>query len=184
MYSLVYKNNIKKPVYIGKNVGFFGISKIYIGENCKIKQGSILEVNEQSEYISIEDNTVISEYVHIMSHGGYVKIGKNSFVGPKSQLQGRGGLEIGDNVMIAGHSFVVASNHIFSDCYKPMMDQGEIGQGIKIGNDVWIGANATILDGISIGSGAVIGASAVVTKDVLPYEIVAGNPAKVIKHRI
>lgn len=54
---------------------------------------------------------------------------------------------------------------------------------INIGNDVWIGANATILDGITIGDGAVIAAGSVVTKDVLPYRIVGGNPAKVIKLR-
>jgi len=54
---------------------------------------------------------------------------------------------------------------------------------VKIGNDVWIGRGATIMSGIEIGDGAVIGAYAVVTKDVKPYEIVAGNPARFIKKR-
>ena len=54
---------------------------------------------------------------------------------------------------------------------------------IKIGNDVWIGANAVILDGVAIGDGAIIGAGAVVNKDVPPYAIVGGVPAKIIRYR-
>lgn len=54
---------------------------------------------------------------------------------------------------------------------------------VVIGNDVWIGLNALILSGVSIGDGAVIGANAVVTKDVPPYAIVAGNPARIVKYR-
>ena len=55
--------------------------------------------------------------------------------------------------------------------------------GTIIGHDVWIGANAVVMKGVTIGSGAIIGASAVVTKDVPPYAIVVGNPAKIIKYR-
>ena len=54
---------------------------------------------------------------------------------------------------------------------------------INIENDVWIGAYSTIMSGVKIGNGAVIGASSVVTKDIPPYAIVAGNPAKIIKYR-
>ena len=57
----------------------------------------------------------------------------------------------------------------------------DIPQPAVIGNDVWIGSNSTILGGVRIGDGAVIGAGAVVTKDVPPYSIVAGNPARVVK---
>ena len=56
-----------------------------------------------------------------------------------------------------------------------------IARKIKIGNNVWIGSNATILQGITIGNGAIIGAGSVVTKDVPPNHIVAGNPAKILK---
>ena len=56
-------------------------------------------------------------------------------------------------------------------------------QEIKIGHDVWIGANVIILDGIKIGNGAIVGAGSVVTKDVPPYAVIGGNPAKVIRYR-
>lgn len=67
----------------------------------------------------------------------------------------------------------------FDEAIKDRKTKG----GVTIGNDVWIGRNALILSGVKIGDGAVIGAAAVVTKDVPPYAIVAGNPAKIIRYR-
>ena len=74
-------------------------------------------------------------------------------------------------------------NHIFTDKSKPIWQQGETAQGIKIGNDVWIGTNVKILDGVKIGDGSIIGAGSVVTKDIPPYSIAFGSPAKVKKQR-
>jgi acetyltransferase-like isoleucine patch superfamily enzyme len=65
----------------------------------------------------------------------------------------------------------------------PLFSTGYSRGHIRIGNDVWIGLNATLMDNITIGHGAVVGACAVVTKDVPPYAIVVGNPAKIVKYR-
>nr|WP_246566018.1 CatB-related O-acetyltransferase [Tissierella simiarum] len=71
-------------------------------------------------------------------------------------------------------------NHNTNDEFKKKL---EIKDLCIIGNDVWIGSNAVILRGVKVGNGAVIGAGAIVTKDVEPYSIVVGNPARVIKKR-
>jgi galactoside O-acetyltransferase len=63
------------------------------------------------------------------------------------------------------------------------VEQGERRGPIVVGDDVWIGANATVLRGITIGRGAVVGANSVVTRDVAPFSIVGGVPARVIGHR-
>ena len=68
---------------------------------------------------------------------------------------------------------------MFSDITEHPISKGDV----KIGNDVWLGLNSTILSGITIGDGAVVGCNSVVTKDIPPYAIVAGNPAKTIKYR-
>jgi acetyltransferase-like isoleucine patch superfamily enzyme len=75
--------------------------------------------------------------------------------------------------------------HIFKDVFNTFDGTGHPHSkgGIVIGNDVWIGKNVTILSGVTIGSGAVIGLNSTVTKDVPPYSVVAGNPAKFIKYR-
>lgn len=76
---------------------------------------------------------------------------------------------------------LLSTNPIVYDNNKYLLDKGN--KGVTIGNDVWIGAKAIILPDITIGDGAVVGANAVVTKDVPPYAIVVGVPAKIIKYR-
>lgn len=109
-------------------------------------------------------------------------IGKRSGIGKESIISSC--VEIGDNVMIGPFLLCYTSNHAFKDVNVPMIDQGfSEKKGIRIENDVWIGARVIILPGVTIGIGSVVGAGAVVTKDVPPYAIVAGNPAKVVKYR-
>ncbi len=111
-----------------------------------------------------------------------LSIGDNSGIGQYSRLQGK--IVIGNNVMMGAECWIYTSNHEFSDPTRPMIEQGyQQPKPVTICDDVWIGGRVTILPGVTIGQGAVIGACAVVTKDVQPYAIVAGNPAHLIKYR-
>ncbi len=94
-----------------------------------------------------------------------------------------GTIRMGSMVRIASHVSIFGFNHGYEDIEKPFCKQPCTTQGITIGDDVWIGANAVIVDGLTIGSHSLIAAGAVVTKDVPPYSIVGGNPAKLIRDR-
>lgn len=109
--------------------------------------------------------------------GQNITIGKNVFINSGCCFQDQGGIEIGDNVLIGQQVVLATLNHDL----QPDKRANMIPSSIKIGNNVWIGAHATILPGVTIGDGAVIAAGAVVTKDVLKNTIVAGVPAKIIK---
>jgi len=85
--------------------------------------------------------------------------------------------------MIAPNVVITGGSHGKELCGTPMFLQKCDAKGINIGSDVWIGANAVILDGVTIGTGAIVGAGAVVTKSVDENGIVAGNPARIIGHR-
>jgi len=112
---------------------------------------------------------------------GVVKIGHSVQIGPGVCIYGR--VEIGDDCMLAPNAVLAAGGHGMATRKVPMMRQGAEMKGIKIGRDVWIGANAVVMDGVTVGEGAIIGALSVVTHDVEPYAIMAGNPARKIRER-
>jgi len=95
------------------------------------------------------------------------------------------GTTIGSRVMMGPEVMIFTSNHRTTRLDVPMSEQGMTeDMPVTIGDDVWIGARAILLPGITINSGSIVGAGAVVTKDVPPGSIVAGNPARVVRYRI
>ena len=112
-----------------------------------------------------------------------IQIGKNVSLNEWVYLSGFGGLTIGDNVRIGHRVSIVTSDHDHADIETPIFKQGLVSSPVVVEDDVWIGCNATILKGVRIGKGAIIAAGAVVTKDVDPFAIVGGVPAKRISNR-
>lgn len=94
-----------------------------------------------------------------------------------------GGLEIGDDTIVGFESIILTSTHNSNRKAIPIREQGMFCAPDKIGKDVWIGARVIILPGVTIDDGAIIGANSVVSKDIMPYTIVGGVPAKFIKER-
>lgn len=112
---------------------------------------------------------------------GDVEFGQHCSVNPFAAISGR--VRFGNGVRIASHATIVGFNHGFDDLESPIHLQPLVTEGITIGDDVWIAANAVITDGVTIGSGVVVAAGAVVTSDVPDYAVVGGVPARVIRHR-
>ena len=111
-----------------------------------------------------------------------ITVGDNCSFNSYSVVHGK--VTLGDCVRIAPGAKIFGENHTFSSLDMPICHQGNNRKGITIESDVWIGANAVICDGVHIGAHSVIGAGSVVTKDIPPYSVVGGNPARVIKSRL
>jgi acetyltransferase-like isoleucine patch superfamily enzyme len=140
---------------------------------------------ENKKFIVIKKYAEIQEYVIIKTYRNPVEIGKFTQINPFTVIYGGNGVYIGDNVMIAPHCMIASGNHDYKQLDKPMRHAGDLSKGpIVIEDGVWIGANSTITDGITIGHNAVVSANSVVTKNVAPFDIVGGVPAKVISNRI
>jgi len=158
---------------------------IKLGHGVYIDQGAYLHACPHG--IEIGEDTIIMHgaVLHVynfrgLPHAG-IKIGCNSLVGEYSVIRGQGGVEIGDRVYTSPFTQIIAVNHVFDDPSRPFVDQGITAEGIVIEDDVWLGAGAVITDGVRVGQGAVVAAGAVVTRDVPPYTVVGGVPARIIK---
>lgn len=111
------------------------------------------------------------------------EIGDNSGIGINARITGK--TIIGNNVMMGPNCMIYTVNHRHEDIDIPMCEQGmEEEKIVKIGSDVWIGANCIILPGVEIGNGVIIAAGTVVNKSISPYKIVGSNKQVVIKDRI
>jgi acetyltransferase-like isoleucine patch superfamily enzyme len=143
----------------------FNTGEICIGNNVEIRKGARLEAfgsnRTQTPKIEIGDGTSIHLYFHCGAASS-VKIGKN--------------------VLIAGRVFITDHDHIYENV--DLLYNNGAGLNIEpvlIEDEVWIGEGAVILKGVTVGKRAVIGANAVVTKNVLPYTVVGGVPARFIR---
>lgn len=118
--------------------------------------------------------------------GNNIVIGNNSDIGLNARISGcdaGGKLNIGNDVIMAPEVTILTLKHNYIEKDKLIRDQGFEKSIVTIEDDVWIGQHVTILPGVKIGKGAVIAAASVVVKDVDPYTVVGGVPAKYIKVR-
>lgn len=124
----------------------------------------------------LDESTTVLPPLYI-DYGKPVSIGKRCFIQQCCTFFGRGGIEIGDDVFIGPKCNLITINHDVN----PDNRSATYGKPIKIEDKVWLGINATVLPGVTLGYGCIVGANSVVTKDVPPMTIVAGNPARIIK---
>jgi len=186
--NLLYRTifaQIGSSVYIQHGVEFLSTTSIGIGNGVYIFKGVRIDGGiHKNNRIHLENGVVIECNVVI---GGLddtcIHIGQDTFIGPSVCIAGPGDIKIGKDCLIAAHTGIYGNNHNFTDPIKAIKDQGVTRKGIVIEDDCWLGHGVKVLDGITIGRGSVIGAGAVVTKDIPPFSVAVGIPARVIKSR-
>jgi acetyltransferase-like isoleucine patch superfamily enzyme len=174
-------------LFLGRGCKILSMRKLRTGKNVYIGGYSYLDCMSTGG-VTLGDNVTIREgcWLQLTSRydnpGASVTIGNSVYIGPRSVIGAAAPITIGDHCQFGASVSLLAENHQFAGDLG-IFEQGVSRKGISIGRDVWIGANATILDGVSIGDGAVIGAGTVVTSLVPPRSVVVGVPGRVIKTR-
>jgi acetyltransferase-like isoleucine patch superfamily enzyme len=123
--------------------------------------------------------SIIESYTLISNSVGDVILGENVLIGAGSKITGP--VNFGNDILLGQNVMMSALNHDYQDVTKPIVKQGFSVKTITVEDGVWIGAGVIITAGVTIGKNAVVGAGSVVTKDVPPFSVVVGNPAKVMK---
>jgi len=174
-----------RGVQWGPNVSIRHAYKMHIGDKTAVDGDCMLCARGCDEGgFRIGEGVIISRGTIIQSKRGNIEIGDGCSIGVQCYFAGVDDMRIGKNVLIAGQCFIGGGRYPMERNGIPMKDQGAYSNGpTEIGDDVWIGAGVTILDNVKVGEGSIVGAGAVVTKDVAPYSIVGGVPAKVIGTR-
>lgn len=162
-----HKISTGKTVFIGDNVEINALSAkgINIGDNFSIHRNSIIEctgvISNLGESLSIGDNVGIAQCCFI---------------------QVRGEVVIGNNVIFGPGVSLFSENHNFADVTKFINQQGVSRKGITIEDGVWLASGVRVLDGVTIGKNSVVAAGSVVNKNIPPYSLYGGVPAKLIRN--
>jgi acetyltransferase-like isoleucine patch superfamily enzyme len=175
-----------KGVVFGKQMTIRHPGKIEIGNGVVFDDNTVLDAKgDNNRGIIMGDNILVGRNTIISCKGGDIEIGDFSNIGPNNTLISESVLKIGKYVFTAGHSYLIAGgNHSFEKKDQPIWFQPSTSRGgISIEDDIWIGAQSTILDGVKIGTGSVIGAASLVLKSIPSFSVAAGSPARVIKKR-
>ena len=132
--------------------------------------------------IAVGDRVAFRDNIYLGGNGR-LTVGSYTAINAGCMIAAMESVEIGSNVMFAPYVYVLDVDHNFERLDLPMTKQGYSIAPVVIEDDVWVGTGAVITKGVRIGKGSVIGANSVVTRDVPPYSIAAGAPAKVIRKR-
>ncbi len=151
-------------VFLGKDVELFarpGFGRLVLGRWVHLGDGTSLRCHEGT-----------------LSIGDKVVFGRNNVVNAYLDIS------IGATSIIADMVYVTDFDHVFTDVERPIKDQGIVKSPVRIGADVWLANKVSVVRGTVIGDGCVVAANAVVTRDLPPYSVAVGVPARVIRNRL
>ena len=177
---------VGKGVVFGRNITLRHPHKVVLGDNCVIDDNVVLDAKGEKNYgLRLDGNAYIGRNTILSCKEGSISIGEYSNISANCSLLSETEIILGRYCFLAGHCYLVAGgNHSFDDVSRPIMFQPSLSKGgIRLGDDVWLGAGVIVLDGASVGRGTVVGAGAVVTGSLPEYVVAVSSRRQVITDR-
>jgi acetyltransferase-like isoleucine patch superfamily enzyme len=162
--KLYFCKNISSKIFLGPDVQIFGLDNILIKENCTIGENTLITVNDRTNQ---DIQLTISSNVYL-GRDSFISVGKSIF--------------ISDYCIFGENCSLISAGKIFDNPLIPYALSGNsLDKKIVIGVNCWFGNDVSVVGNVKIGHGCIVGANTLITKDVAPFSMVVGNPAKIIK---
>jgi acetyltransferase-like isoleucine patch superfamily enzyme len=176
--------SVGQNVVFGQGVVVRHPRKIRIGDDVTIDDLVVLDAKgETNQGIAIGNGAFVGRATILSCKNGDIVLEDEVNIGFNSEIFSGSRVHVGRYGLFAAYTYLVGGGHEFSRLDQPVILQPRTSVGITLGENVWLGAKATVMDGVRIGQDVVIGAGAVVTEDIPPRTIAVGIPARVVKHR-
>jgi acetyltransferase-like isoleucine patch superfamily enzyme len=173
-----------RGVIFGQNVVLRHPHKIHIGDNVVIDDNCLIDAKgDANRGITIGSGVFIGRNTILSCKDGNIRLEDGANIGFNCELFSASRVHIGRDTLIAAYCYVIGGDHDFSDPSVPVLTQVRRSTGVSVGDGVWLGAGAKILDGVTIGDRAVIGAGAVVRESVPAGAVAVGVPARIVSQR-
>jgi acetyltransferase-like isoleucine patch superfamily enzyme len=173
-----------RNVVFGQNVVLRHPGKVRIGDNVVIDDNCLLDAKgDGNGGITIGSGVFVGRNSILSCKNGDIAIGDRANIGFNCEIFSASRVTVGADTLLAAYCYVIGGAHEYADTSKAVTAQGRRSNGVSIGEGVWLGAGAKILDGVRIGAHAIIGAGAVVRVDVPEYAVAAGRPARILGTR-
>jgi acetyltransferase-like isoleucine patch superfamily enzyme len=173
-----------RNVVFGQNVVLRHPGKVHIGDNVVIDDNCLVDAKgETNAGIRIGHGVFIGRNTILSCKNGDIELGDRANIGFNCEVFSASRVVLGQDALLAAYCYVVGGDHDYADTSKAVLAQGRVSLGVTIGDGVWMGSGAKVLDGVTVGKHAIIGAQAVVRESVPDYGVAVGVPAKLVAVR-
>jgi acetyltransferase-like isoleucine patch superfamily enzyme len=183
LYPLLM-GRVGRNVTFGANIALRHPHKIVVGDNVVIDDGCCLDAKgTDNQGIRIASGVFVGRNTILSCKNGDIAIDEHANIGFNCEIFSASRVTVGKNVLIAAYTYLVGGDHLYDRVDIPVLHQGRTARGIRIGDNVWLGAHTVVTDGSTIGRDAIVGAGAVVVGEVPDFSIAVGIPARVVRDR-
>jgi len=183
LYPLVL-GRVGRNVSFGQGIVLRHPRKIRIGDDVVVDDFVLLDAKGESNHgIDIGRGAFLGRGTILSCKNGDIVLGEHANVGFHSEIFSGSSVRVGRHGLFAAYTYLVGGGHEFERPDVPVIEQARASQGIVLGDNVWLGTGAKVLDGVTIGSNVVVGANAVVAENLADGVVAAGVPAKVLRSR-
>jgi acetyltransferase-like isoleucine patch superfamily enzyme len=173
-----------RGVVFGRNITLRHPHKISLGDHVVIDDNCLLDAKgDDNTGIRIDSGVFIGRNSILSCKNGDIVLEANVNIGFNSEVFSGNIVTIGHDTLVAAYCYFIGGDHDAGSIDTAVLHQGSTARGIRVGPNAWFGAGVKTLDGVTIGEQCVVGAGAVVTKDLPPYSVSVGIPARVVRDR-